>query len=63
MLILEHSNNKALQNFQGLCRVMVWLNTRSLDQRVASIEELAHISAIVLLEHKLASWMHFFIAI
>jgi len=38
-------------------------DSRSLDQGIASVEEFADISAKVLLEHKLAAWVHFFISV
>ena len=35
----------------------------ALDQRVASVEELADVTAEVLLEHKLATWVELVIAV
>ena len=35
----------------------------ALDQRVASVEELADVTAEVLLEHKLATWVELIIAV
>lgn len=62
-LALEDSNDETFKNFEGVGRVMMRLDPRPLHQRVASIEELADVAAIVLAQGKLATRVHLFITV
>jgi hypothetical protein len=43
--------------------VVVRFNTRTLHQRVASVEEFAYIAAKILFEYELPTWMELIVAV
>ena len=62
-MILEHADDEAFQDFQSVGRVMMRLDSRSLDERIATVEEFADVSTIVLSEDKLTARVKPFVAL
>ena len=59
-LLLDDSMDESFKDFESCKGMLMGFDIRSIDHRIATIEELTNISSIVLPKYKLATWVQFF---
>ena len=62
LLVFEYANDKSLHDVECCLRVRIWELLGSIDELIATKEELGNVSAHVVHKIKLATWVQQLIA-